>query len=66
MSYATKPPRQVAPVRIMNGQQLAAVVTSEGGQVTIRPEADWELETATINVTMRKRRKPRAKKEATP
>jgi len=66
MSYATKPPLNFAPVRIMNGEQLAAVVTSEGGQVTIRPEADWELQTATINVTMRKRRKPRAKKEPAP
>jgi hypothetical protein len=57
MSYAT---------RIMNGRQLAAVVTSDAGEISISPEANWELETATINVTMRKPRKPRAKRRTAP
>jgi hypothetical protein len=38
----------------MDGEHLAAVVTSEAGQITIRPEPGWKITTATINVTMRR------------
>lgn len=66
--YAKKPPHHPAPVRVMDGDELAAVVTSHHGEITIRPEPGWKLETATINVTMRKQRTPRASatKEPTP
>ena len=50
-----------APVRVMDGDDLAAVVTSQAGAVTIRPEPGWHVTEATINVTMRRERKRKPK-----
>ena len=58
MSHASKAPHLPAPVRIMDGEELAAVVTSHHGEITIRPEPGWKVKEATINVTMRKTRQP--------
>jgi hypothetical protein len=43
-----------APVRIMDGNELAGVVTSDHGQITIRPENGWKVTQCTINATLRK------------
>jgi hypothetical protein len=43
----------------MAGKELAAVVTSEGREVSIRPEPGWHLKEATINVTIERDKAPR-------
>jgi hypothetical protein len=49
-----KQPPAIKPVRIMDGDQLAAVVSREAAQITIRPETGYRLTRTTINVTLRK------------
>lgn len=58
-------PPAVKPVRVMDGDQLAAVVSSEAGQITISPEPGYRLTRATITVTLRKNR-PRNPAPPTP
>ena len=53
-----KPPAPPKPVRVMNGDELAAVVTSDYCQITIRPESGWKVEQCTINVAMRRLGEP--------
>ena len=62
----TRQPQRPAPVRIMNGDQLAAVVTSHYGEINIRPEAGWKVTQTTINVTMRKIARKTTKGDPTP
>lgn len=59
-----KKQKRPAPVRVMDGARLAAVVTSESGQITIRPEPGYTLTEASITVVMKRDRPPR--KKATP
>jgi hypothetical protein len=56
------PRPQPLPVRIMEGDQLAAVVTTQAGQLTITPEPGWRVDQATINVSLVRERRRRGKK----
>lgn len=59
-------PTRPRPVRIMDGDQLAAIVTCEAALVTIRPEPSYKVETVTLNVTLAKERRRRRKKGEPP
>jgi hypothetical protein len=54
---------QPAPIRIMDGDRLAATVTTKDGRTTVQPEPGYTITGATINVTVRKPRKPRTRKQ---
>jgi hypothetical protein len=58
VKQAKQQPRP-APVRVMVGDQLAAVITSVAGQIDIRPEPGWHVTEARITVDMRRDRQPR-------